>query len=348
MQNPTVKKLFSLLLVLFAVWAGLRYALPVVLPFLLGLGIALAAEPLVRLCTRRFRLPRMVGSALGVTAAIIMVLTLLTLLFSALIRELGRLAGILPEMAEAVRLGLVSLEDFLLRLARSAPDGLQRVLTRWVLSIFHDTSRWTDAAVEYLPGIATSILSGIPNGALMFFTMIISAYMISARLPSLKAAISRRLPKSWQERVIPTARKVRHCLGRWLAAQARLCGVTFAILCVGLLLLRVPYAPLWAMVIAFVDALPVLGSGTVLVPWALICFLQGSNAQALGLLVIYICATTSRSVLEPKMLGKQLGLDPLLTLVALYAGFRIWGVLGMIFAPMLAVISAEVVKSQSS
>lgn len=346
MQNPTAKKLFTLAAVLLAVWAGLRYALPLVLPFLLGLGIALAAEPMVRFCIRRFRLPRIAGTALSVTVAIIMVLTLMTLLFSALIRELGRLAGVLPEMTDAARQGLISLEDFLLRLARSAPDGLQGLLTRWVLSIFHDTSRWSDAMVEHLPGIATSILGRIPNSALMLFTMVISSYMISARLPSLRKMLTQRIPKSWKERVIPPVKKLRHCLGRWVAAQARLCGVSFSIMCVGLLLLRIPHAPLWALIIALVDALPVLGSGTVLVPWALICFLQGSDTRAIGLLAVYILVTTSRSVLEPKMLGKQLGLDPLVTLVALYAGFRIWGVLGMIFAPMLAVVSTELVKSQ--
>lgn len=346
MKNPAIRKVFALSAALFALWAAVRYALPLLLPFLLGLALALAAEPLVSLCARRFHLPRLAATALGVTATVVMALTLLALLISLLLRELSQLSGVLPEMAEAARRGLISLEDFLLRLVRRAPDGLQTLLTRWVLSIFHDTSRWTDAFVQYLPGIASSILSRIPNGALLFFTMIVSAYMISARLPSLRKGVSQRIPQSWRDRLIPTMEKLRHCLGRWLAAQGRLCGICFGILCLGLLLLGIPHAPLWALLIAFVDALPVLGSGTVLVPWALICFLQGSNGQALGLLVIYICATTSRSVLEPKMLGKQLGLDPLLTLVALYAGFRIWGVLGMIFAPMLAVVGAELVKSQ--
>ncbi len=346
MQNPTVKKLFYLALVLFGVWAGLRYALPLVLPFLLGLALALAAEPLVRLCIKLLHLPRVAGTALGVTAALIMVLTLLMLLFSALIRELGQLAGVLPNMAETARQGLISLEDFLLRLARRAPDGLQKLLTRWVLSIFHDSGQWSDAIAQQLPGIATSILGRIPNGALMLFTTVISSYMISARLPHLRATLSQRIPQGWKEKVVPALKKTRQCLGKWLAAQARLCGITFAILCLGLLLLRISYAPVWAIIIAFVDALPVLGSGTVLLPWALICFLQGSSTQAVGLLAIYILATTARSVLEPKLLGKQLGLDPLLTLVAMYAGFRIWGVMGMVFAPMLAVVSSELVKSQ--
>ncbi len=346
MQNPVVKKLFCLALVFLGVWAGLRYALPLMLPFLLGLGIALAAEPLVGLCTRRLRMPRIAATALAVTATLIMVLTLLTLLLSALLRQLGQLAGVLPEMAQAVQHGLISLEDSLLSLARRAPEGMQRMVTQWVLNIFHNSSQWSDALLSHLPGIASSILGRIPNGALMLFTMVISAYMISARLPDLRGLLSRRVPESWREKVLPTLGKLRHCLGRWLAAQARLSAMSFAVMALGLLLLRVPYAPVWALGIAVVDALPVLGSGTVLIPWALVCFLQGSSARAVGLLAVYILVTAARSVLEPKWLGRELGLDPLLTLAAMYAGFRLWGVLGMILSPMVAVISTELVKSQ--
>lgn len=344
MENPATKKYFYLALVLLGLWAGLRYALPLILPFLLGLGIALGAEPLVKLCTRH--LPRWVGAALGVTAILVMVLTLLTLLISALIRELGQLAGVLPDMAQTARQGLASLEDSLLSLAHRAPDGMQGVLKRWVLSIFHDSGRWSDAMLEHLPGIATSLLGRIPNGALMLFTMVISSYMISARLPMLRATLSRRIPQSWKDKVLPTLQKLRHCLGRWVAAQARLCAISFAIMCLGLWILRIPYAPLWALAVALIDALPVLGSGTVLVPWAVICFVQDRNAQALGLLAIYVLVTVARSVLEPRLLGKQLGLDPLLTLIAMYAGFRLWGVLGMILSPMVAVLTTELVKSQ--
>ena len=344
MENLTVKKYFFLALAFFGLWAAVRYALPLVLPFVLGLGIALAAEPLVKLCRRR--LPRWACAALGVTATLVMVLTLLTLLLSVLIRELGQLAGVLPDMAQTARQGLTSLEDFLLSVAHRAPEGLQGMLQRWVLSIFHDSGRWSDAMVEHLPGIATSLLGRIPNGALMLFTMVISSYMISARLPQLRASLSRRIPQSWKDKVLPTLRKLRHCLGRYLAAQARLCAISFAIMCLGLLLLGIPYAPLWALAIALIDALPVLGSGTVLVPWALICFLQDNSPQALGLLIIYALVTVARSVLEPRLLGKQLGLDPLLTLIAMYAGFRLWGVLGMILSPMVAVLTTELVKRQ--
>ena len=126
--------------------------------------------------------------------------------------------------------------------------------------------------------------------------------------------------------------------------------VTWAVVSLGFLLLRIPYGLLWAVLVALVDAFPVLGTGTVLVPWSLVCFLQGDSARGIGLLGIYGAATLIRSALEPKLVGKHLGLDPLVTLIALYTGYKLWGLMGMLLAPLLAVAATQVVtpKRQDS
>ena len=111
------------------------------------------------------------------------------------------------------------------------------------------------------------------------------------------------------------------------------------------MILGIRYALLWGILVALVDALPVLGTGAVLIPWSLISFLESNNARALGLLGLYAIVALTRSVLEPRLVGKQLGLDPLLTLACLYAGFRLWGVAGMIFAPLLAVAIRQFVPT---
>ena len=103
---------------------------------------------------------------------------------------------------------------------------------------------------------------------------------------------------------------------------------------------------LWASVICLVDALPVLGTGTVLLPWSLVCLLQGDTARAIGLASVYAVTALTRSMLEPKFLGRHLGLDPLATLIALYAGFRLWGIGGMILAPILTVITIRITSER--
>ena len=137
-------------------------------------------------------------------------------------------------------------------------------------------------------------------------------------------------------------RRIRRIFGSWLTAQCKLTGVSFGILLLGLVILRIPYALLWASVICLVDAFPVLGTGTILLPWSLVCLLQEDTARAIGLASMYAAITLTRSMLEPKFLSSHLGLDPLITLIGLYVGFRLWGIGGMILAPVLTVITIQI------
>ena len=123
-------------------------------------------------------------------------------------------------------------------------------------------------------------------------------------------------------------------------------GVTLLLLLGGFFLLRIPYAPLWALGVCLVDAFPVLGTGTVLLPWALLSLLRQDAARAVGLLGIYVTVTLTRSVLEPKLVGRHLGLDPLVTLMALYAGYKLWGIGGMLIAPLLAVTALQILPER--
>ncbi|MFR0734584.1 MAG: AI-2E family transporter [Oscillospiraceae bacterium] len=119
-------------------------------------------------------------------------------------------------------------------------------------------------------------------------------------------------------------------------------GLTFLLLTIGFLILQVEFPLLLGALIALVDALPMLGTGTILVPWGLLVLLQGQTALGLGLIALYGVTALTRSILEPRMVGHQLGLNPLLTLVALYMGYRLWGILGMILAPVLTITVLEI------
>ena len=256
-------------------WLFIRYALPVLLPFLLGAGLALAAEPLVRLLNRRLRLPRWLAAGVGVTAVFILLLALLVLLIALLVREAGQLTGILPGLVESVRQGMGSLEGWLLSLASAAPQSIRAVITGGVTGFFSDSSAVMERVTEKLLGFATGLLGGVTKGALGFGTGILAAFMISAKLPKIREFLSSRLPKVWKDRYLPALKELKGTLTGWLTAQLKLMLITMGLLTVGFLVLKIPYAPLWAAVIAFVDALPVLGSGVVLIPWSVISLLQG-------------------------------------------------------------------------
>ena len=144
--------------------------------------------------------------------------------------------------------------------------------------------------------------------------------------------MTERLPESVQAAL----HRLRGTLGRWLLAQGKLAAVTCAILAAGLTLLNVPQGALWAIPIALVDAVPLLGTGIVLVPWALVALLQNDTLLAVGLLTTYAAAAITRTVLEPRLVGKQLGLDPLVTLFFLYLGYQLWGFWGLVLSPVCA------------
>lgn len=328
-------------------WLGFRFLLPLAAPFLVGAALAGMAEPMAKRL-RRLRVPRGISAAVSVSTAFLF-LGALVILFSALIlREARAVAGVLPDLGATAKEGISQLETWLLGLSDHAPMGLKSVLRRNVTDFFSDSTALLDKGVSKALSLAGTVLIRIPDGALGVVTAILSAFLFSARMPRIRRWVLRHFPKEKLRPLLRLLSRLKTALFSYLAAQLKLCAVAAAITFAGLCLLKVSHPMLWALVIAFVDILPVLGSGTVLIPWALVQLIQGSTARAAGLLGTYIVVTVTRSVLEPRFLGKNLGLDPLVTLMAMYAGYRLWGVTGLILSPILAVTALQIASPEKS
>lgn len=328
-------------------WFLIRYALPVLFPFLLGAGLALAAEPMVALLHRRVRMKRWLASGIGVSGVFILLLAILILLGALLFRQAGRLTAIVPELAQSVQLGMGSLEDWMLRSASAAPQNIRNVISRTVTGFFSDGTALVGQVAGTLPGILSRLFGHVTSGVLSLATAVLAAFMISAKLPKLRTLLRQRLPESWRKQYLPALRGLRKAVVGWLTAQLKLTVVVMGLLTVSFWLLKIPHGVFWAAVISLVDALPVLGCGVVLVPWSLICLLQGNRLQAIGLLGTYALVWLARSVLEPRLLGKELGLDPLVTLLSIYAGYQLLGLAGMLLAPLVALILTKLLAEFS-
>ena len=163
---------------------------------------------------------------------------------------------------------------------------------------------------------------------------VLSSFMLSGELPAIRTWLRKLARPEWLEKLQRLGGHVRTTLGGWLRAQLKLMGITFLILNVGLLVLRVRYPLLAALAITVVDALPVFGTGTVLVPWAAVECLLGAVPRGIALLALFAVISVVRSVLEPKLMAAQAGLPPLASLCAMYVGFCAMGVAGMVLAPM--------------
>ena len=340
------KKILPFLGIFLAVWLFARYLLPLFLPFLLGLGLALTAQPAVIFFEKHLRLPRFLAVGTGVTAAFFFLMLLFLLLCAFLFRELRLLAGVLPDLEQTATTGIALLESWLLSLTEAFPQSIAGLLQQNISGFFSGGTALLDKTLRYILSLAANLLAHIPDSALTMGTALISGYMISAKLPRIRRWLQRRFPKEKWRPVLEGLQRVKSALFGWLLAQLKLSFVTFGILSAGFLLLRIPNALLWSLAVSLLDAFPILGTGTALIPWALISFLQNNAPRAIGLLGTYAVVTLLRSGLEPKLVGKQLGLDPLVTLMALYAGYQLWGIGGMILAPLLTVTALQLVPEK--
>lgn len=347
MNREAIRRWLLLAGSFLGIWLFLKYLFPVFLPFFLGFLLALAAEPAVRFVSR-LKLPRWAATGVGVSLTLVFLTGLVGLLGASVVKELGVLAGRLPDLQDTATQTADKLRIFLENAANKAPEGVRPLVDRSVDRLMDSGSAFMEQATVRLPGAISGFLSRVPDGALGLGTGILSGFMFSARLPKLKMQIRDRLPEAWKTKLLPALKRSKNALLGWLKAQVKLAAVTFCIITAGLLLLKIPLAPLWAAGIALVDAVPLLGTGTVMVPWAVVSLIQGKQLRAIGLLCIFGAALLTRTTLEPRLVGRHLGLDPLVTLVFLYLGYRFWGILGMLLAPMLvAAITAAADKTQT-
>lgn len=343
-MRPETKRMAQSAVVLVLAFLGMRFVLPALLPFLMGLGLAMAAEPGVK-HLNRLGIPRGAAAFVGITAVFAALCMLAVMVLAFALRELGVLADVLPDLEVAVRSGLEALQGWLLRMAQRTPQSVRALLCRNVTEIFSGGTALLDQGAQYALGKAGSALSCLPGGVLGVGTAALSAFLISVRMPKWKQWMAGK-------KCSPAACAAADALGQmkdtavqWLVAQAKLAGVTGVLLCVGFLLLRIGYAPLIAFAVAAVDAFPILGTGTVLLPWSLICLLRQDTGRAVGLLGLYAVVSLTRSMLEPRFVGRQLGLDPLVTLVSLYTGFKLFGFAGMLIMPLAAITAVRMVHS---
>ena len=312
---------------------------------MLGLALALAAEPLAKILQERLHWRHRPSVFAAVTALLALLTGSAATAGAFLVRRAAALAGSMGDLAGQAARGLTTVRDWAVTLADRAPGPLAQPLGRSVRELFEDGGGLLDRAAAALFGMAGQAAQHIPGSLVTLGTAVLASYLICQRLPVLRARLGRS--NAWQDRWCPTLTRLGRTGKAWLKAQLKLSGVTFAIVLGGFLLLGVKQKLLMALVTALVDAVPLLGTGTILLPWALVSVLSGEPVRAVGLLGVYVTALITRSALEPKLLGRQLGLDPLAALAALYVGYRIWGFGGMILAPILTVTARELCRSNS-
>lgn len=319
----------------------LRYLLRWLLPFLLALAAAAAMEPAIRFLQRRFRFRRGFSAAVLTLFLLFVLGGLLALVLSVLFAQA---TGFLTQAA-ALLDTLPALSAQLLARLRQVgalcPTWLQDFLTQELSNY----AAYAGAALNSLAARALSFLGSlagsVPRAVLSAATTLLAVYFTSAAYPTLSRTLRTRLSARWLRRLRFYRSGASRSLARYLRAQALLCTLTFLQLLLGFLLLRTDYALLAASLTTLVDALPVFGTGTVLVPWALAELLLGSTPRGVALLALYLSTLLVRNIMEPKVMAAQAGLPPIASLAAMYLGFCLFGVSGMLLFPFLLLLISQ-------
>ena len=302
------------------------------MPFVIGLVIALIANPLVRFLERRLRLVRRHSSLLIVAAALALVIGLIYLVISRAVGAARALADDLPQLYEtaeaAVRQGLERVGgsmDFLPQSLRESWEALGSSLGDYLGLAVEKAAPPTVEA-------AGSVARVIPSLLVYSVVTVLSAYFFIVERDRIAAFLRGHLPAGALRYQEYLKRELKRLVCGYFLAQLKIMGVVWLILTAGFFVLGVGYAPLWALLISLLDFLPVFGTGTVLIPWGIIVVLDGEYAFAAGLLLLYVLTQVTRQAVQPKLVGDSMGLNPFLTLLFLYLGFKAGGIAGMILA----------------
>ncbi len=310
-----------------ALWLTAKILLPVGFPFLIGWALAHLSRPL-----RPTKFPQKLGAIFGVTAVFLLLCLLFWLFGHILFRQMEKISHSLPTFLESLGGPVRELQAKLLRLAARLPASIAPAAVEWVEKLFAGSSVLLSSLSQWVLGWAANLLSFVPNLLLFVLTALLSSYFFAIEEEKISALLHRHLPASWCSKGRALWSRLKSSLKGYGKAQLYLSGISLLLCFVGLWILGKP--PLWSVPISLVDALPVFGAGAVLIPWSIILLLQGSNFAGVGMLLLYAVISIGRTVLEPRFLGRQIGLHPLLTLLSLYAGFHFFGFFGILLLPV--------------
>ncbi len=300
----------------------------IVLPFLAAWIASAPARPLALWMARRTGINRKICGA---------AVTFLVLFFFGYL--LIRLSGRAAEELSSFLSGLGNVEESLRRFFRDLKEKLP-FSADFFDSPTYDTlvSGLQEAALSFggrLTSFLTAVCGALPGSVLSFIVFVVSFYYLTSDREGVAASVLSLLPERTSQRLKESFDRLSGALFGYLRAYLLLMTVTFFELLVGLSLLRAPYVFVLSLIIAMVDALPVLGAGSVLGPWAAVSFIRGNTAFGTGLIVLLLVMTLFRQLLEPKFIGRFIGVHPMVALAAVFVGYRLWGVFGMFAAPVI-------------
>lgn len=324
--------IISIIFVIYMAWK----LMGIVRPFIMSLLLVAILQPLIKRAQKMFKIK---SNAISVIMVILLYVAAGSLFVLIVIRLAGMLIDVFPaipgyyqsSIAPALERLITSMEGWMIE----HPEMLESWQLVWD-SIASELQAVVVAISQKGILFITGFLQTIPSLLINLIVTIMLSVYISIHYDATVKLIKAQLPSRWANAVNGTRALLKSTVFKYARAMLIIMSITFVELCIGLGLNGVSNFVIVAVGIAILDILPVFGTGTVLVPWAAISLVQGRYSFALGIALTYITITVIRHIIEAKIVGDQLGINPIISLLSMYVGYRFLGVFGMILSPMLA------------
>ena len=304
-------------------------------PFVVAVVVTMMLQSSIKKWAKRFRIKRKAVSVAAVLLVYIALGFLVVFLGYALYKQLITFLSILPEYVGNFSDVVNNLIEKAQRLFGHLPDGFTNIFEE-VPSTAVQT--FAETVTNLITQLAGSIAKGIPGFLISLAVTVVASAYFAKDYDDMVGWMTQNVPIKYLKKLSSAKVRVFKGLGSMLKGYGLIMVITFVEVFLGLSIIGNEYALIIAVVTALVDILPVLGSGTVLLPWAVFSILTGDYKKAIGLVVIHLVITAVRNIAEPKIIGDKVGVHPLLMLAAVFLGLKIFGVAGIILLPVTVVI----------
>lgn len=312
-------------------------------PFIIAFILASLMEPFIKVLINKLHLKRKAAAAISILLLITLIVFLIYIILNTLIVEAKSLLTALPAYVSEFYANISSLQQKVIEVVSFIPGDIVNSFPDTFPQLTGSVSKLLDTFIKstYLTAIS------LPQKLVFVLVTILSTFFLSSDRDNISVFIHNQLPQSWLYKINKFSTDMLSSVFKLARAYIMLFLITVAELWIGLSIVGIPYAFTLAFLIGIVDILPVLGTGAVLIPWSVYSFISGDAKIGVSMLIIYLVILIVRQILEPKIVGQQIGVYPLVTLMAMYSGLQIGGVLGMMMGPIVVLMIKSIMPGIS-
>ena len=334
-----------ILLAYFFITLILPKTIGLFLPFIAAFILATIANPVSSFLKKKWKFPKILATAVSLLLIVIILSGLVTLVVNRIIAELTSFVQNIPKITSTVTDTYYYLADKWELFQKSVSPEFSQYIMDFAGDLADSAKNLVASLTKITINSATSVATSIPAVLIFIVALVLSSIFITNDYSNIKQFILMQFPENAKNKLLSIKKYTAIAFKKYLKGMLIIMAITFVELLTGLLILRIEYAFTAALLIAFIDVLPIFGAGAVLIPWGIISLVTGNFSFGIGVLVLYGIITVIRQFAEPKIISNSLGTHPLLTLVGIYVGYRLFGVLGMILTPMIVLIFTSLHKA---